>query len=238
MKKSTLALLVAGALIAGPAVAYEKGDWLVRGGLTTVAPDDSSTDILVGGSNSLPEVGVVGGVSVGNDTQLGLNIAYFFADKWNVEVLAATPFKHDIDFALGNLATTKHLPPTVTANYFFADPAAKFQPYAGVGFNYTVFFDEEFNGATVDAVQAATTGTTLPAGAEISNLDLDASFGFSAQVGFDYELTKRMFLNASVRYIDIETEASFDVEGLGNVGAVEKVTIDPWVYTLSLGYRF
>lgn len=170
-------------------------------------------------------------MNVDNNTQLGLNIAYFFTDNWNVEVLAATPFSHDIGIGGGiNLGSTKHLPPTVTANYFFADPAAKFQPYAGIGINYTIFFDEEFNDGTVGVIKDA-------AGATISDLDLDASFGLSAQLGADYQLSDNMFINASIRYIDIETEADFKVNG-ADLGKIETVDIDPWVYTISVGYKF
>jgi outer membrane protein len=42
-------------------------------------------------------------------------------------------------------------------------------------------------------------------------------------------------LNASMWKIDIDTDASFN-SALGKVTA--DVDIDPWVYMLSLGYRF
>lgn len=232
MKKTNIALTIAALLTTPTVLAFEKGDVLVRGGLTNVAPDDSSSNILVGGANFELGGAVVGGVSVDSNTQLGLNFAYFITDKWNVEVLAATPFSHDIDIGGGvNLGSTKHLPPTVTANYFFADSASKFQPYAGVGLNYTIFFDEELNNATVGVIEDAT------GGAVVSDLDLDASFGISAQIGADYEISEGMFLNASVRYINIETEANFKVNG-ADLGKIETVTIDPWVYTISVGYKF
>lgn len=230
---TTLAVILAASLTAPLAIAHKAGDILVRVGVTQVAPDDSSSNILVGGADfSLPTLGTVGGVAVDHNSQLGLNIAYFVTDHWNVEVLAATPFSHDIDLGNGvNLGSTKHLPPTVTANYFFADPAAKFQPYIGVGFNYTVFFDEEFNSATADFITEDT------GGAVVSDLSLDASFGLSAQIGADYQISDDLYINASVRYIDIATEASFDVNGdaLGKIATVE---INPMVYTVSLGYKF
>lgn len=232
MKKTTIALALVAAVAAPSVMAYEKGDILVRAGFTTVAPDESSSNILVGGADFALGGNVVGGVNVDNNTQLGLNLGYFVTDNWAIEVLAATPFKHDINLADGtNLASTKHLPPTVTANYFFADNNAKFQPYLGFGLNYTIFFDEEFNGATAGVIETAT------GGAVISDLELDGSFGFSAQVGADFMLTDTMFINASVRYIDIETEADFKVNG-ADLGKIETVTIDPWVYTVSIGYKF
>lgn len=226
MKKTLITALVAttclSAIYTPVAAAYDKGDIVVRAGFTTVAPDDSSTNIMAGSDLGL-------GVTVDSNTQLGLNVAYFVTDKWNVELLAATPFSHDINFGVadplgtGNqLGKTKHLPPTITANYFFNDPAANFQPYAGVGVNYTVFFDEEFTGANTEA--------------GLADLDLDSSFGLSAQIGADYDIGDGVGINVSVRYIDIETDATFNLGS--TAGTIDTVTIDPWVYTVSVAYTF
>lgn len=219
MKQSTLKHLLTGVLLLGatsPALAYEKGDWLVRGGLTNVSPDDSSGNVFVDGS----DLGV--GVNVDSNTQIGLNLAYFITNNVAIEVLAATPFSHDIGLnTVGALGSTKHLPPTVSANYHFAEPSSAFQLYVGAGINYTVFFDEEFTAANTDA--------------GFSDLNLDDSFGLSLQIGFDYMLTDNWFINGSARWIDIDTDASFDLNG--DAGSVS-VEIDPMVYTLSLGYRF
>ncbi len=226
MKKTLISAIVAttlaSAIFAPAALAYDKGDIVVRAGFTTVAPDDSSTNIMAGSDLGL-------GVTVDSNTQLGLNIAYFVTDKWNVELLAATPFSHDINFGIPDplgtgdqLGKTKHLPPTITANYFFNDPSAKFQPYAGIGVNYTVFFDEEFTGANSEA--------------SLADLDLDSSFGLSAQLGADYDIGDGIGINASIRYINIETDATFNLGS--TAGNIDKVTIDPWVYTVSVAYTF
>ena len=233
MKKTILSTAIVSVLALGGAnaFAHEAGDILVRAGFTTVAPDDASTNILVGGANFTLGGNVVGGVNVNNNTQLGLNVAYFLTDNWNIEVLAATPFSHDINLSDGtNLGKTKHLPPTVTANYFFADAGATFQPYVGVGLNYTIFFDEEFNATTGGVIQDV-------AGATVSDLSLDGSFGLAAQIGADYKISDGIFLNASIRYISIETEADFNVNG-ANIGSIETVEINPFVYTISIGYKF
>ena len=73
-------------------------------------------------------------------------------------------------------------------------------------------------------------------------LDLNGSFGISVQVGFDYMLDNKWSVNVSARYIDIGTDATFilDNSALGANNAPGNVTvdIDPWVFTVSLGYRF
>ncbi|MBU2978472.1 OmpW family outer membrane protein [Alteromonas sp. C1M14] len=225
MKKTTLATLILAA-IASPAMAYDAGDIIVRAGLTTVTPNDDSSNVNVDALGG--NVGM--GAEVDSNTQLGLNFVYMFDSNWGVEVLAATPFSHDVELtgtadnalALGDgqLADVKHLPPTVSAVYFFdTDSAAT--PYVGLGLNYTIFFDEDFT----DAREEQT----------FSDLDLDNSFGLAAQVGVDYQLDEKWLLNASIRYIDIDTTAEFTVADVP--GSVD-VDIDPWVYTLSVGYVF
>ncbi|MGO4892306.1 OmpW/AlkL family protein [Flavobacterium sp. W21_SRS_FM6] len=218
-------VLMAGLLSAGSSWAYEHGDIIVRGGLTTVVPNDDSSAVTVDG------VGNVGmAAEVNNNTQLGLNFVYMLDANLAIEVLAATPFSHDIklvnttDNALGlgdgKLANTKHLPPTISLLYYF-DTATALKPYLGAGLNYTVFFDEKF--AAPRQVQS------------FSNLSLDNSWGLAVQVGFDYELDKNWLLNTSLRYIDIDTEAKFDV--LNTTGKVA-VDIDPWVFSLMIGYKY
>ena len=225
MKRTTLAALILTALTA-PAMAYEAGDIIVRAGVTTVAPNDDSSNVNV---NALG--GNVGmGVEVDNDTQLGLNLVYMLDSNWGVEVLAATPFTHDVnlvgtadnDLGLGDgkLAEVTHLPPTISAVYFF-DTNSAFVPYVGAGLNYTFIYDEEFTGAREDQT--------------FTDLDLDNSFGWSAQVGFDYKIDEKWLINASARYIAIDTTADFTVATVA--GSVD-VDIDPWVYTVSLGYVF
>ncbi|PKI03601.1 OmpW family outer membrane protein [Glaciecola sp. 33A] len=221
-KPSAVILALATLVVSQTAFAFEKGDILVRGGLATVSPNESSSNIIAGS-----DLGV--NVGVGNNTQLGLNFAYFMTDNINIEVLAATPFKHDVNFGLPNpldtgnqLAEVTHLPPTISVNYYFDTGNSVLKPYAGVGLNYTLFFDEQF--------------TSQNAAIGLQDLSLDNSFGLAAQLGADYMVDEEWFVNASIRWIDIDTEASFNLNGAQ--GSIESIEIDPWVYTVAVGYRF
>jgi len=231
MKKSllTLALL---STISTAAFANQAGDILIRGGATMVNPDSGKAPLL----GALSATG--GSLSVDDNTQLGLNFVYFFDSNWAIEVLAATPFSHDVtlnDPTAGvggallvpagldgvDLANVKHLPPTISALYYF-DTGTEFKPYVGVGINYTIFFDEQFEAA--------------PKSLGLSNLELDGSFGYALQVGADYELDDNWSINASVRYIDINSDATFDVGG-ASIGEAS-IDIDPMVYSIMIGYKF
>ena len=144
MKKLFTSLAVlASVSVVQQASAFDKGDIIARVGAVNVNPNDSSSNINVGGS----DLGI--DVSVDDDTQMGLNFAYFLTDRVNLEVLAATPFTHDVDFGVADplgtgtqLGEVTHLPPTISINYYFNDPASAFQPYVGLGVNYTVFYVE------------------------------------------------------------------------------------------------
>ncbi|TRX58169.1 OmpW/AlkL family protein [Thalassomonas sp. M1454] len=220
MKKSILSLALVSLFTSSAALAsYEAGDFVVRAGATMVSPDDGKSGVDLNGADS----GLT--VSVDDNTQLGLNFVYFFDSNWAVEVLAATPFTHDVKLQAGDTETTlgevTHLPPTVSAVYYF-DTGSKFQPYVGAGLNYTIFFDEEFSSTYKEA--------------GFKDLELDGSLGFAVQVGADYQLNDNWHVNASVRYIDIATEAKFKVADIANGSA--DIDVDPMVYSVMLGYKF
>ena len=208
------------------AIAHEAGDIFLRIGATQVAPDDSSSVISTTATGPLAGTAV----SVDNSAQLGLNLVWMWTNNFALEVLAATPFDHDIKasgldqygFSTTDLASSKQLPPTVSALYFFGNSDSAIRPYIGAGLNYTTFFSKDF-----------TSQATTELGA--NNLDLDDSWGLSARAGIDIELNDNWLLNASVWKIDIDTDASFN-SALGTVEA--SVVIDPMVYMVSLGYKF
>jgi outer membrane protein len=201
--------------LAAPASAHEAGDWLVRVGGSLVDPksDNGTLDV------SALELGDQE-IEVDDKWGVTFNFTYMYSANLGIEVLAALPYKHDIYVGdLGRVGSVKHLPPTVSLQYHFM-PQATFQPYVGAGLNYTMFFDEDETGALDDL------GVSL---------DVDSSsFGLAAQVGFDYILTDRMFLNFDVRWIDIDVDAK-----IKEVPSIQgEVNIDPMVYGVHLGYRF
>lgn len=179
--------------------AHEAGDWLVRGGFHNVDPKSDNGDI----------------VEVADDTMVTFSVLRMITPNWGLELLGALPFEHDIALANGpRVGSTKHLPPTLSVVYHLR-PDARFQPYAGLGVNVTLFFDEDTRGALA--------GT---------DLDLDTSVGAAGVVGMDVALGDGWFVNADLRYLDIETDARLDGADL------ETVRIDPWAFGLSVGYRF
>jgi len=218
-----VSLALAGSFV--PAAQAEQGDWVLKGGATMVDP--SSDNLKLGDIGFIEGIGDITDASleVGDATSFGFTVTYMMTDNIGVELLAAWPFQHDIDLAAtvdgervsGKIAETEHLPPTLSLEYYFI-PDGMFNPYIGLGVNWTMFSGEEIDPILADGLR------------------LDDSFGLSGQIGADIKFGDNWLLNFDFRYIDISSEAKILVEGewlkLGDVA------IDPFVYSIMLGYRF
>lgn len=228
MNKSLLCASLCAFALAAPVVAqaHQAGDFIVRAGVAHVDPHEDSGEIRLDGSK-------VSGTkaSVDGENQLGLTFAYMLTEHVGIELLAATPFSHTVSVhglgpgLDGKLADIKQLPPTLSLQYYPMAASSAFQPYVGVGLNYTKFFDTDLAGNRKDQ--------------GFSNLKLKDSVGLAGQIGMDYQLTDHVMLNASVWYVDIDTKASVDGPSALSVGKTKvDVDIDPWVYMVGVGYKF
>jgi len=222
MRKSLLALSILATALAAPlAQAYQAGDIILRAGAATVDPHEDSSALKLNGAT------LGGQATVDSDTQLGLTGTFMLTDNLGIGLLAATPFQHQVGVkglgALdGKLADIKHLPPTLSLQYFPLAASSRLQPYVGAGLNYTTFFDEDL--------------TSQRESQGFSNLELDDSWGLALEAGVDFMLTDNLLVNATVWYLDIDTTATADLAGAGQVKV--DVDIDPWVYMVGLGYKF
>jgi outer membrane protein len=228
---TTLVALV----LAVPATAHEQGTWILRGGAGMVSPKSDNLDF---GTTNLEDGTVIENsyIQVDDGSSLILSGTYMLYDNWAVDILGAWPFEHDIDLTgtvNGSsvsvpIGSTKHLPPTVSLQYHFA-PDATFQPYVGFGVNYTMFSSESVDQAVQDA-------------AGLLAIKLEDSSGYAAQVGADWVFGDKWLLNVDVRYIQIKSELLITVDDGGNIieniPVPGRVEINPWVFGVSVGYRF
>ncbi|SQG00637.1 OmpW [Paucimonas lemoignei] len=228
MNKTLLSASLFALALSAPfaAQAYEAGDFIVRAGVAHVEPNEDSGEIRLDGSKVSGTKATVDG-----ENQLGLTFGYMITPHIGLELLAATPFSHTVSVKGlgagldGKLGDIKQLPPTLSLQYYPMEASSKFQPYAGIGINYTTFFDTDL------------TGNRKSQG--FSNLKLKDSVGLAGQIGMDYLLTDNILLNASVWYVDIDTEATVDGPSALSVGKTKvDVDIDPWVYMVGVGYKF
>jgi len=199
------ALAAAVSLAAAPAMAQSKGDWTVSAGVHQVAPK-SNNGSLAGGTLK---------VDVDSDIKPTITGEYFIADNLGIEVLAALPFKHDINInGLGRVGSTKHLPPVVSLQYHF-NSTGKVSPFVGAGLNYTTFFSEDTTGALAG-----------------SKLKLQDSWGLAAHAGVDFAIGEKGALRVDLRWIDIDSKVKLNGEKIGTVN------IDPLAYGVSYVFKF
>ena len=182
----------------------QKGDWIVRAGFSQVNPEKENLQPILDGTP------LVSTLVVDSDVSFTFDITKMFTNHFGVELLAAYPFTHGIDAKPynGNISTarlgyTDHLPPTLSLVWRPMDDKATLQPYVGAGVNYTMFSGEKLRGDTLSALG-------LPSQ---SKLSLDDSVGMAGVVGLDWfpSEAKKWFLNAQVRYIQIESDAEVTV---------------------------
>lgn len=222
MKTMLSAVTLGLGLLAAPAMA----EFSVNVGAIGVMPSDSSSNLNVVESVANLPAGSTG-VKVNTNTQLGLTFDYKFDKNWAVQLIAATPFSHDItgEGSIDGLKVgkTKHLPPTLLAQYYFDVGNSNIQPFIGLGVNYTNFFNTEADAALVDTLVAI----GAAGAADDVSIKLKNSWGLAAQAGVNVKLSDNWGIHFMVSKIDIDTRADVRVAG-STIQSVD-VKIDPLV---------
>ncbi len=196
---TALCLGAASLALTAPAFAQSAGDWTLGVGVVNVNP--KSDNGTVAGAEA----------DIEDATALQFTAEYFVTDNIGIELLAASPFEHDINLAgLGNVGSAKQLPPTLSVKYHFTTQS-KFKPFVGLGVNYTTFFEEE---------------------SRLGTLKLDDSFGLAATVGADWLISDTGAIRLDVRYIKIDTDVTLDGADIGTA------EIDPVTVGVAYVHRF
>ncbi|WOX04513.1 OmpW/AlkL family protein [Microbulbifer pacificus] len=224
---------------------YEQGDFVLRIGWGYVDPSDDSDLLDINGVGQLPDTRVY--VDTGDSATI--TATWLFADHFGLGLLAAVPFEHDLEVSglpdpvnpgarLGkvDLGDLEHLPPTLTVQWFPVCKESWVQPYVGFGVNFTTFMDED-----ISSVAQSYFEDVLGA---VSNADLnlDDSWGLAGELGVDimFGRDSNWLFNAAVWYLDIDTDAKIyfrNDQGFTTRISTD-VDVDPWVYSVGLGYKF
>lgn len=197
------------------------GSIQVKGFVTGVLPDGEIDEVVT------DNIGLPAGSQTRATDSVVPTVAaeYFFSNAFSVETICCvTP--HDVRGA-GELEGAELidnaiiLPATLTAKFHFDLGGIK--PYVGAGPTYFLIFSEDVG------TDAAALGAT--------NVDLSDELGFVLQAGFDVPLNgSGLGLSVDAKRYFVGTTATFTA---GSATALQSDhTLDPWVVSAGLAYRF
>lgn len=230
MRKIIFTAALMGLCVPMEALAHEKGDLIVRVGVAHVSPtQEESADIIV----TVPPLPNSNVSSLSSSTRPAASISYMLSDHIGIEGILAFPFEVDAELSGGvplatgspAIGSAKYLPEVISLQYYPLKPSSAFQPYLGVGINYTLFFDGEAS----DALNSSAAGA--------SSLNVDDSIGLALQVGADYMINEDWLVNAALWYVDAETDVVVSTTNIGNVD-INDVKIDPLIFAVTVGRKF
>lgn len=144
-----------------------------------------------------------------------LDFTYYFTKNIAAELILGTT-RHKVSVKGGGTTTTLGkvwlLPPTLNLQYHFN--GKEFIPYIGAGINYSIFYGVKD---------------------EAAELEYKNNVGFSTQIGMDYMLNNKWFINLDVKKIFLKT----DVTVKGTTPTVlSNVKVDPFIIGLGVGVKF
>jgi len=196
--------------------------------------------VFADGKSSLHVLGAPGvdspnsGLSFGEIGTAELGVSYFFSPNLAAALILGVPHSAPIKGTglLAGLPVGKStgLAPSLTFQYHFTQFGA-FQPYIGVGVNYTTFIN----------TRAANELAFVPAGPiQTTRLSIGNSTGPVAQFGFDYMIDRHWGLNFDVKRIWLRPEysATSHVISVGDLPVGGTAHIDPWVVGGGVTYKF
>ena len=145
-----------------------------------------------------------------------VDFEYYWTPNWSTELILTYPQSQTVTVSGTSIGTFKHLPPVLTMKYDFL-PTEDFQPYVGVGVNFTIISDVNLAVPTVGALKLSST-----------------SFGPALQAGFDYKLQDHWYANVDVKWFKLQS----DVDVAASGAQVSTVHVDPFLFGIGIGYRF
>jgi outer membrane protein len=152
-----------------------------------------------------------------------LDLSYFFTKNIAVEAICCVSY-HKLYLAGGSVAPNQQaastwlFPPTVLLQYHWTN-FGQFQPYIGVGVNYTVFFSQH---------------ATEPL---LNTVAVQNSWGVAGQVGFDYMIDDHWGLNFDVKKIVMNPHV-YGTVAPGLISISGQANLSPWLIGGGITYRF
>jgi len=125
---------------------------------------------------------------------------------------------------VGKIGEVKALPVTLLVQYRFLDARADLRPYVGIGPTYAKFYKARGT--------ATLTGLTGGSPSNPTTLSVESKWALTAQAGFTWRLSGPWQLDGFVAKTALKTRTTL------STGQTLDARIDPWSYSLGVGYRF
>ncbi|MGA8172586.1 MAG: OmpW family outer membrane protein [Methylocystis sp.] len=217
-------------------------------------PNGGSVGLAAGLSNGFNTV--IPGASTSTSWSVipMLDVAYYLNKNWAVEAICCVSPAHiqGTGTIASEFAHTWVFPPTLLLQYHFTN-FGRFQPYLGVGVNFTTYWGTRVNtqtwqlpvmpGSLLGVGGAGLTGLN----AQFQSATVTPSWGVAGQAGFDYMFNEHWGVNLDIKYIMMEPTVHSNVvawspqaPGLGAIYVPVRVylPINPLVVSTGLTYRF
>ncbi|MFJ2989244.1 OmpW family protein [Collimonas sp. NPDC087041] len=232
-KLAALSLLAA---FAAPAMAQQAGDNVVNAGWAHIGLHQSSEELKVGG-NTIPGTGA----SVDNADTLIVQFTHFFTDNIALTTDLGVPPTMKLNGAgpvlqgLGQIGTAKLWSPAIVLKYYFGESTSTFRPYVGAGLSYVWYSDIKLNSGLTNLLGAVAAGNPNAQ----TTASLSSNLVPVANAGFAYNFDKNWSANLSFSYVPLKTKADLTTQTAnGPVHSTTKLTLDPLVSVLTIGYKF
>jgi outer membrane protein W len=244
----------------GSAYITDRGNGSYLGGSTIAGVTGYNYPVTA--LNALGYSGGPGTQFFGSNTKISsaviptIDVAYYLTRNWAIEAICCVTPHHVTGVGPlqgASVIKTWVFPPSLMLQYHFTNFGA-FQPYLGVGVNYTAYWGTRPGNQTVSFqalnpnIAAYGGGALNPftAWATATSASITPSWGVVGQAGADYMFNDRWGVNVDVKYIMMEPNAHvWAVANTtpANVGPVSvplnlAVKINPLVVSGGLTYRF
>jgi outer membrane protein len=210
ISKTLLAASVAAVLglASQSASAFDLSKVTMRVRVINIEPADKSDAI---GALSAPK----DAIDVDSKIAPDIDFEYALTPNVGLELLLTVPQRHDVNLVVNGtktaLGSVQHLPPTLTAKYYFLTD--KVRPYVGAGVNFTWFTSNDLD--------------------KFADLKIDrTSVGLAFQAGVDVSLNDKWSLSFDAKKAYISTDVSL------NGSKLTTVSVDPYIYGAGVGYHF
>lgn len=215
--------------------AQRAGDTIVAIGAARISPNLSLGALNSVGADAAVFNNYTSGATAtaGYAETLSFSVLQMFTNNVAVEFSIGVPPTINLDVRLTSVdlpraAKADVLTPTAVAKYLFNTPADKFRPYAGLGLTYASFDNVSADKSNV--LVNALGGTSA---------SLSSSWAPVYSLGFIYNFTERLSVNALVAYIPLKSDVTFVGPGItGPVTTTGSLELNPTDYVVRLGYKF